>query len=369
MNEGENTGMPTAPNFSSSNTSPDNVAPIQPATPAEPGQPTAPQQTASVYSAANSLPGEDPSQPSQVISSGPAKGAGARPHFGFSRKFKDQQPQQPRQAAFSNAPDYFNQAVGDIVIADETAAARKQKTKKIALIAVAALAVLGGALAVVLVITQINKPSANKVQLAFNRYANYILYGEEKDSDIGEYSASARYTILDKYSKEDENYNKHFVELFNKFYKEYNAAAEAGVYEKGKLDIYKGEAEFIYNSFEMEKAMTSNDIYKDYSVKGKEKVEEELAEKRDGYSKTGFEMQVVDWYDTMLSRVVVASMYNGLGCIANGSIDQACVIRNHDATREKYQAYTDNKDAFLSALSMARKNFLTDLWEVRGVIK
>ncbi|MBP5634038.1 hypothetical protein J6X13_03865 [Candidatus Saccharibacteria bacterium] len=369
MNEGENTGMPTAPNFSSPNASPDNVTPIQPATPAEPGQPTAPQQTASVYSAANSLPGEDPSQPSQVISSGPAKGAGARPHFGFSRKFKDQQPQQTRQATFSNAPDYFNQAVGDIVIADETAAARKQKTKKIALIAVAALAVLGGALAAVLVITQINKPSANKVQLAFNRYANYILYGEEKDSDIGEYSASTQYAIADKYHHVDEEYNKHFVELFGKFYKEYNAAAEAGLYEKGKLDHYKGGVDFIYASFEMERAITAVDFYKNYSIKGQAKMEEEIAAKRDGYYKTGFEMPVTYWYNTMISQVVLASAYNGLGCIEGGNINRDCASRGDSSIQEKNRAFADNYNEFRSALSELRSSFYTSLWDIRKGIK
>lgn len=370
MNEGENTGMPTAPNFSSSNTSPDNVTPIQSATPAEPGQPTAPQQSASVYSAANSLPGEDPSQPSQVISSGPAKGAGARPHFGFSRKFKDQQPQQPRQAAFSNAPDYFNQAVGDIVIADENAAAKKQKTKKIALIAVAALAVLGGALAVVLVINQINKPSANKVQLAFNRYANYILYGEEKDSDIGEYSNTTRYTIMDKFSEVDENYNKHLKELFDKFSEAYNAAVEKGIYKQDSVvGTYRGSVMAAYYSFDMDKDLAMNNIVSSLSQNGRETLVNEVNDKSAKYAENGASMLSGEWNQAMLTNIALGETYIGSGCVSGGKVNYSCASKQEAVIKERRQIAQESADIYKAHAVTVRKHCYSSLWEIKEILK
>lgn len=316
MNEGENTGMPNTPDFSSPNASPDNTQPIQPATP--------PDSTASVAAAAASLPGEDPSQPAGIISSGDTTPASARPRFGFSRKFKPQSDVQPAKSAFKNAPDYFNQAVGDIVLADENAVAQKKKVKKIALIVVAALVVIGGGLAAFLLLNQANKPSANKVKTAFNRYANYVLYGEEKDSDIGEYSASTRYTIMDKYIDYDENYNKRFKELFDKFYEEFNAAAENGIYEKGGADGFKSAVYAVYDSFEMDKKYSFAQITDDFLSKGKDGTTDIIESKYESSRERTTYRYPDDWRALRMEYVKLLEIYSSNGCALFGSLEGNC---------------------------------------------
>lgn len=357
MNEGENSGMPKAPGFSSPNTSPDNPAPIRPAAPAD-SQPAQP--AASVYSAAASLPEEDPSQPTQAISSG----GPTRPRFGFSRRFKDQQPAQPRTAAFNNAPDFFNQAVGDIVVANDNAVAQKQKTKKFIILSAAVLGVLAIVLVVVFFVGQASKPSANKVKTAFNRYANYVLYGEEKDSDIGEYDESARYTIMDKYISVDENYNKRFKELFDAFYKEYNDAAKAGTYQEGALGAYRDLVTDVYNSFDMDKKVTVSHLAALYRGGGGQEgamktIDDELATFK-GEAESASDL-AVSWREYAIKRMEVVKHYIANGCLSSDNeLNPGCAVNENGRSAIKeankaYEYYNDYK--MFSRASLIEETF------------
>jgi len=377
MNEGENTGMPTTPDFSSPNTSP-NPQPAQPveqpAAPAEPSvsdeRPAAPaEQSASVYAAAASLPAEDLTRPSQTISSGNNKPAGLSNRFGFARKFKKQEPQQPVQPAFSNAPEYFNNAVQDIAIADAAADDAKRKRKKIALIAVAVLLVIGAGLGAFFLIQQANKPSANRVKTAFNRYANYVLYGEEKDSDIGAYSATTAYTILDKYVNPDENYNNRLKELFDRFYSEYTAAVESNVYKKDEtIDGYKGVAMTVYYSFEMDKKLSLLAIYDDMGNKSKEDLLSEIKEKSDWYNEQSV-LSSESWYAAMVSRVALAELYGNSGCLEKGEIDENCVLGLEESlVTETLEESRNKREFYESIVTAGRYTLYRQLEDIKELL-
>ena len=292
MNEGENTGMPKSPDFSSPNNPPKNSA------------------SASVYSAAASLPDEDPSQPTQSISSGKP----ARPRLGFSRKFKESQPTQPRANTFSNAPEFFNQAVGDIVLANDNAKAQKKKNKKFAILAAIVLGALAITIVVILVVSGINQPSANKVKTAFNRYANYVLYGEEKDSNIGEYDESAHYTIMDKLVNTDDNYNKRLKELFDIFYKAYNAAAESGLYEKGGMNDYKWIVYDTYLSIYLEDALPEDELAEKFSEEGAEGLRSLVNAKTESLRDFQESSYIKAWADARLSFIAVLEYESKFSC-------------------------------------------------------
>lgn len=360
MNEGENTGMPNTPVFSSPNTPPDN------------GQ-DAPDPAASVAAAAASLPGEDPSQPAGIISSGNAAPTGARPRFGFSRKFKSQPDAQPTQSAFKNAPDYFNQAVGDIVLADENAAAQKKKVKKIALIAVVALIVIGGGLTALLLLNQASKPSANKVKTAFNRYANYALYGEEKDSDIGEYSDFIAYTIRDKFSNVDENYNKHLKELFDKFYDEYNASVDAGTYEKGTIDAFKSVTYDAYLSIYMENTLSFQEIDNKYGEKGAEKLRDEVTTAAQSYERVQTSAYVAAWQTARLSYITYLSYENDYPCYFSApnasKCDSAPSKDGIELANNAYESYLSAKAEQENQKKMSREGVIKYLFNYKGIIE
>ncbi len=308
MNEGENSGMPNTPVFSSPNTSL-NPQPAQPASPAE-----SPSLTPA---AIVSSPDDGEPQAAQIISSNNTTPASTRPRFGFSRKFKAKtaEPQRPIQPAFNNAPDYFNQAVADITIANESTIVKKQKTKRIAIIAGSALAVIACVVAAAAIIGQINKPNANKVKTAFNRYANYVLYGEEKDSDIGEYSTSIRYAIMDKYINVDESYNNHFKELFDKFYEEYNAAAENGIYEKGKLDGYRNTVYGVYASFALSELFDEDSLVETVYNKGRDAAVDEIKQSATNYLPIDSSKYLAYWVKAKEALADLADYRIGNGCL------------------------------------------------------
>ena len=365
MNEGENTGMPTSPDFSSPNTSPDNSTPAQPSElPEQPAVAPEPAPAAPV----TSLPTEEDAQPAQPISSG----ASTRPRFGFSRKFKAQQPAQApaQQPVFGNAPEYFNNAVQDIVIADVAAADAKKKRKKIALIALIVVAVLAAGLGIFLLIVQLSKPTVGSVKSAFNRYANYVLYGEEKDSDFGEYSDTAKYTILDKYDNVDENYNKRMKELFEKFYSQYNGAVEQGIYKKDEaIDDYKEIVMSVYYGFEMDESISLNSIASSVISKGKEGYLKEISEKSKWYTEQGVSYLAEDWNNVMSAYASLAEAYNNAGCIVNGKIDYGCADGlADDSVVAAQKAFNDNKEAYRSVLASKKFVVYWQLWEVKELL-
>ena len=391
MNEGENTGMPTSPDFSSPNTSPDSqpirptVLPIYPAEPIASEQPAPEQPTAAAEEPAASseptpaeesapvepaadLPAEEPTQPAQTISSGDKQSL--RNRFGFTRKFKNQQaPQRPAAPVFGNAPEYFNNAVQDIVIADAAAFDAKRKRKKIALIALAALVVLGAGLGVFFLIREANKPSVNRVQAAFNRYANYVLYGEEKDSDFGEYSATTSYTILDKYAYPDESYNKRLKELFDRFYSEYSAAVENGIYEKSDvIDSYKDDFALVIYSFDMDKAATLEAVLDKYISLGSSGLEEEISQKTEEYEKTNATLPVSFWYSAMSGYASLVGIYDSLGCIKNGAIDSTCHTENYSSVSGVRAQTNEYYEKYRGMIVSLRDSIYTNLWNVKGNI-
>jgi len=342
--------MPKSPDFSSPNTSPENSA------------------SASVYSAAASLPDEDPSQPTQSISSGKP----ARPRLGFSRKFKESQPTQPRANAFSNAPEFFNQAVGDIVIANDNAKAQKKKNKKFAVLAAIVLGALAITIVVILVVSGVNQPSANKVKTAFNHYANYVLHGEEKDSDIGEYDESARYTIMDKFANADDGYNKRFKELFDAFYKAYNATAESGLYEKGGMDDYKWIVYDTYLSIYLEDALPEDELVEKFSEEGAEGLRALVNDKTESLRDFQESSYIKAWANARLNFITAMEYGNKYSCyLLDPAYPKKC-----DATPSSEEltamstAYSDYQQSVRDQeyyVKISRQGIINYLFDYRGV--
>jgi uncharacterized protein YukE len=153
MNEGENSSMPQSPNFSSPNISaggvqpsfPTNTEPIQPAITSTDVAAMSGTGAGAVAAAAAALPENDAPA---TISSSPAAApvsTAQRSRFNFGANRFHAKESQPAAPTFAGAPDYFNQAAGDIYLENEYQENKGNKKKLIFIIAgvaVAAIAVL-----------------------------------------------------------------------------------------------------------------------------------------------------------------------------------------------------------------------------------
>jgi hypothetical protein len=196
MNEGENTGMSNGPIFSSPNIAGSQPQPQQAPVPM-PEQPTDitkignPALTTTVAA----MPEQDgPAKPAVMSGGDPIDKK--KPRFGFTtRRFKDrtQAPAAPvMQAAdtpaFANAPEFFNNAVGDIVTADAAATEKQNKTKKAVIVGaiIAAAVVLVGVVCVIALPKVISEGQKQQKNSISNRLKNIIVNGEDKSDEITE---------------------------------------------------------------------------------------------------------------------------------------------------------------------------------------
>ena len=144
------------PNFSSPNiSSSDNLAPVETATPAPQtvtgtdvsamaGTDAGAIATAAAAMPENDAPGAIGS--GTISSQTPAMAQPTRTHFGLSNRRYNATAPQPAQPAFVGAPDYFNQAAGDIILNEQ----HSNKRNKLLIICVAIFAVIVALLVVII---------------------------------------------------------------------------------------------------------------------------------------------------------------------------------------------------------------------------
>lgn len=180
MNEGENSGIPNSPNFSSPNISSNNgvdagtqAIPTQQAITSSDISAMAGTGAGSVAAAAAAMPENDVPT---AISSGPSLSASnsnsERNRFNFgSRRFRDTKSSQPSTPMFAGAPDYFNQAAGDIELSGyET----EKKNKKPFIIGGAILAAIIVVVCVAIFVPKsINSSSVKKYEDLKQLVADY----------------------------------------------------------------------------------------------------------------------------------------------------------------------------------------------------
>ena len=228
MNEGENSGMPNGPIFSSPNIAGSTPPSPVPGQNPQPEQPAAPgYDNPSVTTTVAAIPEIDETPEKATITTSSVKQADGRSFLGGRRRFglsRQGNATAPQTKTFKNAPEFFNQAMGDIVIADEAAAQSKKSKKKIAIIAVIALLVIGGIIAAVFGISTVTHNSkVSEAKRAWTRFANYVIYGEEKDdplpakaSDVSHWAVRTYLSVNSEKSAIRAANEKSFYERYNK---------------------------------------------------------------------------------------------------------------------------------------------------------
>lgn len=245
----------------------------------------------------------------------------------------------PNQNMMQTAP---SGASGDIVLAGA-----EKKKPKLSTIIIVALAVLFAVVILVLAITRTigggGGGNIKNTREAFNRYANYYLYGEDKTDDVmAEYSKSSESFFEEYIYGEDTapDYMKNIQDFFGSFYDLYNNDMNnLGEMDENNskeyVDEYFQELKLV-TEYYSGKNLTISDVLGFYLSGDRQGAAKSIEDYYTTYKEIG-RIHDVDFYDLVtkvaLDELTLVGEYKSAGCIADETIDYECVVNNN--IREK----------------------------------
>ena len=335
MNEGENSGMPNGPIFSSPN--------ISGGEPSKQEAVPMPEEQVDITKVADpavattiaSMP-DAPEKP--IVTSGGDPVDKKKPRFGLgTRRFKEksQQPAAPimqaaQTPAFANAPEFFNDAVGDIVLADAADAEKKNKTKKF--IIIGAMAVAFVAVLVVGIVMMLGGNNSSVAASKLNRLANLYLLGEDSDKKIestSNYLGEVKtYAYQHRFEKNDE-YAEKLANAANEYFKELDQLAkEKKTTLPEETKIVLQESITLITATYGVAPMSGQMAYVSYLKNGSEKAKKDILarytriEKSDGAAKTYYNNALSSMDKAFMAGSVKAKYCAKLG-ECNGKVSDA----------------------------------------------
>ena len=375
MNEGENTGMSNGPIFSSPNIAGSQPQPQQTPVPM-PEQPTDitkignPALTTTVAA----MPEQDgPAKPAVMSGGDPIDKK--KPRFGFtSRRFKDrtQAPAAPvMQAvdtpAFANAPEFFNNAVGDIVTADAAAAEKQSKTKKALIIGIVAVVVTIAVIGAVFGISAIsNSVKASAAQKDWTRFANYVLYGEEKDDALPEKSSEigpeAKARIVAVFKKKGSFYKEKEAVFTEKY-----AKAKEKILAKNKNISFEELDKLTKTLFDLAKMETGVLYYPTLTARNDlSALRTQLEKKRDEH----VELDSYGYYLDMYREAIdIAMLYRSAGCLSGKTLNNICTQRILDNNAEEAGEVSLYQGAYDEAINEEAESIIKELIRINNKAK
>jgi hypothetical protein len=269
--------------------------------------------------------------------------------------------------AFANAPEFFNNAVGDIVTADAAAAEKQSKTKKALIIGIVAVVVTIAVIGAVFGISAIsNSVKASAAQKDWTRFANYVLYGEEKDDELPEKSTDIKPEVVNHLSAVFSKTGTFYRDNEARFYEKYNKAKE-GILAKNKDESFDALDKEIKNFFEISKLelgqvdfvelATRNDLSALHASLGG------LLENE--YVELNAPRYYVEAYRYAVS---VAMMYRQAGCVQGKTLAAECVS-TVDADNEELNGYRVYQTAYGQALEEESKEIMKELVRINNKAK
>lgn len=373
MNEGENSGMSNGPIFSSPN-----IAGSQPEP--EKGPVPMPEQPVDVTKTDNpivtttlaSMPGDEQTKP--TITSGGDAIDKKKPRFGLgTRRFKEKNQasdapimQAAQSTAFANAPEFFNDAVGDIVLADAADAEKKNKTKKFIIIGVAVAIVLIAGLAVGLMMLPKGGSKAT-IASKYNRLANLYWTGEDSDKSseaIEKYQDKTEsYAYQHRYT-ENEEYVTKLASAANDYFKQIDGQK---ILSNQTALVMQSNIELIAAAYGT-MLYPAQAVYNSYLEDMSESKARETFEKR--YSRLSGGVSSLETYYSN----AVASMEKGIEAAAivakNCASGQECKYVPSSSDRQKMQSLISSASSFDNAnmrmLDKAYDSFSNKMHAIRA---
>ncbi len=268
---------------------------------------------------------------------------------------------------------------------DIVLAGAEKKKPKLSTIVIVAFAVLFAVVVLVLAITRTigggGGGNIKNTKEAFNRYANYYLYGEDKTDDIEmEYDGeNDSYFDLYFYDEEKQQENASYLSnlrgYFDDYYKLRYNELESGDdedYELLYLEEYGKEFSIVFN-YHSGAFLNESSIIDAYISGGEENVNELIGKTYAPYENLG-SVNGVDFYSvvTELSRseYELISQYNDDGCISDNRVINQCVISNNiDATNtsliERIFSLNQKRQ---NALMLYKEDVLTGIFRQKELI-
>ena len=418
MNEGENTGMSNGAIFSSDNMSSDPIEPIV-STPemTEPTPaPAAPTATPAADAGTDMMP--EPDLPERSIITVPRKTSGIA-KLGLGRRFHKKEdkpaapswgaaampaapaapaaaPAAPADAAIMSspneavaddktpvasttsfmskikAPDYFSEAVEDIAI-DNEKAARRGSTKrvlKIGGITLAAVAVIAGIIFGVSLF--LNGQKTNNARLAWTRFSNYVIYGEEKDDSLDNKVSKADALELKNFSGEKSSFRKGNLNNIKEKYKNMREVVKSYVDDKTmkRLDDSFNQMVTLSTMEEYSSAGLGNIASRLVStdekilLSSKESSADEL--EKEGFSSDAA-MEAID--ELYMIKILLVKNYKAANCVdGKGNIDYTCVGQKN-ADGKYLSDYTEALNDYRILLENSVSDLIASVRAIGGMIK
>ena len=245
---------------------------------------------------------------------------------------------------------------------------RSQRPNPLILVGIGVLVVI---LAVVLIVNLSSQKSPKKdsgTQLdlqvygdykkEFNKFANYIIEGEESEDPLkGEYESSEDYALRIALKSKDEDGKTAFLEkankLFETFYHDFAIEGPGSLSVTGaRVDNYRNSWIFL-NKYLNSKWNTEDDILAFYNELGKDSAETKINESYENLSKSDSTAaqnyaELRKAHDRLILNRI--DRYARNGCVKDGKIDKSCVAGlRYDSTNNEIGQALVNLDSFYSS--------------------
>ena len=280
----------------------------------------------------------------------------------------------PSGPSNSNVPGYFNKAMGDIVIDDPNA--KKKKNKLPFIIGGAVLLIAAVVLVIVFLAPTVQKNTAkNASKAAYNRFANYMISGEEKEANIPDsYDKTKVYSAefaLSSYTadKDDKGF---FAEAAKKYETFYVEAKKSIPEDKiSNIETYYGTLHLVssiikYGNF------TDGQFFLAIAKNGKNQAIQQVKDVYDQYDKKSVSGEYATYMvDAFKIKADFYEILKDNKCVAADGMptttDVCLNIIKQNKSNDYYRLQFYEKTAE-SLSDTAKHNIVKDIWDLRGQV-
>lgn len=163
--------------------------------------------------------------------------------------------------------------------------------------------------------------SGTTMETAFNRYANYLIYGESKESPVDEEMLSGNIELTNKLV--DDTYLEMLATLYEAFYDK--AGDSQTDFMQVGIDLEKTKDEIFFLKDYADMQLDTNSLLSKYN-EGRDAVDSYIASLIETSENENELKHLLNEYNVALAKVLIEywDIYKEYGCINGGSIDYDC---------------------------------------------
>lgn len=270
-------------------------------------------------------------------------------------------------------------AGGDIVLNNGT----KKKSKKMLLIVFFTLAVIIVSIVLVLILTGVGKTNVpDNERTAFNKFANYLLYGKDSKEDISaeKYRSNHRYYIDEIYdnSASSDEFTEKLDDYFKNVesrYDKYLSLTDKNKYHdlSDALDTYKEKLDLYHYTIVSPLLSVTNllGLYFD-----EDKLESKLDDYFSSYDKSNIastRSYGSDYNERAKNFISIVKQYHDLGCVSQerGTIATSCLNNNVEpflTLNNNYVEFVKYSQEKAEEVHGLQRYIFSMVWSIKKVI-